>query len=197
MRLWAVVIATAVLFGSGGPALGYDPADEFRRGTVVITPQIGGGINNNLVGYRRITIIPQVNGTVRLSRLPLDPVGEGFWRGALETGIEPWLQYYPRQKAGAEGLKLVLRYHFLRASPLLPYVEALAGVGTTSLDVREINSDHTFVLEAGVGLSYFVTRGLALTAGYRFQHLSNAGTSRPNRGLNFDTGVFGVSFFFH
>ena len=197
MRLWGGVVATLVLLGAASPALGSSPADEFRRGTVVITPQIGGGINNNLVGYRRITIIPQVNGTVRLSRLPLDPVGEGFWRGALETGIEPWLQYYPRQNAGAEGLKLVLRYHFLRASPLLPYVEALAGVGATSLNVQENDSNHIVVLEAGVGLSYFVTRGLALTAGYRFQHLSNAGTSRPNRGLNFDTGVLGVSFFFH
>ena len=36
-----------------------------------------------------------------------------------------------------------------------------------------------------------------LNAGYRLQHFSNGNTSRPNRGYNANTGVVGVSFFFH
>jgi hypothetical protein len=45
-------------------------------------------------------------------------------------------------------------------------------------------------------LSSFVADMVALTAGYRFQHISNGHTSRPNRGFNSDSGVVGVSFYF-
>lgn len=60
----------------------------------------------------------------------------------------------------------------------------------------EIDSTFTFVAEAGVGLSYFVTDTVALNAGYRFQHISNGNTSSPNRGFNSNSGVVGVSFHF-
>jgi opacity protein-like surface antigen len=60
----------------------------------------------------------------------------------------------------------------------------------------EIRSTLNFVLEAGVGLSYFLTDNLALTAGYRFQHVSNGGTSNPKIGFESDTGTLGVSYFF-
>lgn len=88
-------------------------------------------------------------------------------------------------------------YHFLGASPIFPYVEFSAGIAATSLNIREIESDFAFVVEAGVGLSYFVGESVALTVGYRFQHISNGGIESPNRGINSDTGVAGVSLFFH
>ncbi len=50
----------------------------------------------------------------------------------------------------------------------MPYLEVTAGVGGSNLRVMEIRSTLNFVLEAGVGLSYFLTDDLALTAGYRF-----------------------------
>ena len=196
MRSQSVAVAAMLILGLAGAACGYDPVEEFKRGTIVVTPQIGGGINNNVEGHERITIIPQVNATVRVSLLPLDPTGQGVWRGSLETGLEPWLQYYPRQQATAEGLKLAARYHFLGASPFFPYAELLAGAGATSLKVREVRSSNAFVLEGGLGLSYFVDEGVALTAGYRFQHISNGNTEGPNRGFNSDTAVMGVSIFF-
>ena len=62
--------------------------------------------------------------------------------------------------------------------------------------MREIDSTFTFVVEAGVGLSYFVTDNVALNAGYRFQHISNGHTSNPNRGFNSDSGVVGASYYF-
>ena len=78
----------------------------------------------------------------------------------------------------------------------MPYLEGTAGAGGTSLNVPEIDSTFTFVLEAGAGLSYFVTDSLAVNAGYRYQHISNGHTSTPNRGFNSDSGVVGVSFYF-
>jgi len=50
--------------------------------------------------------------------------------------------------------------------------------------------------EAGAGVSYFVADTVALNAGYRFQHISNGHTSRPNRGFDSDSGTGDVSFYF-
>jgi hypothetical protein len=39
------------------------------------------------------------------------------------------------------------------------------------------------------------SRRTALYAGYRWEHISNGNISDPNRGLDNNSGVFGVSFF--
>ncbi len=192
------LLALLALSSWAVPAAAADPAEEFARGTKIISIQVGGGAQNNVENHGRLSDISFVNLTPRLSFLPLDPVGSGFFKGSVETGLEPWFQYYLEpETATAEGLKAAVRYHFLSASPIFPYAEVTAGAGGTSLKVLEIRSSFTFVLEAGAGLSYFVTPGVALTGGYRFQHISNGNISRPNRGFNSDTGTVGVSFFFH
>ena len=181
-----------------GVAAAADPAEEFKRGTKIFSLQFGGGVQNNVEGHQTISEISFVNLAPRFSVLPLEPIGSGFFKGSLETGLEPWLQYYLEPStATAEGLKVALRYHFLGASPIFPYVEVTAGAGGTSLNVPEKRSDFTFVLEAGIGLGYFLTDGVQLTGGYRFQHISNGNIEKPNRGFNSDAGVLGVSFFFH
>lgn len=196
MSRWAA--ALALLLCWAGWAAGADPAEEFRRGSKIFSLQAGGGAQNNVEGHGRLSDISFVTLVPRVSVLPLDPLGEGALRGALETGLEPWLQYYLEPAtATAEGLKVALRYHFLGASPVFPYVEVTGGMGGTSLNVSEIRSNFTFVLEAGAGLGVFVAEGVALTAGYRFQHISNGNIESPNRGFNSDTGILGVSFFFH
>ena len=191
---WALV---ALLSWVGAAAAG-DPAEEFSRGTKIIGLQFGGGVQNNVENHGRISGISFVNVEPRFSLLPLDPIGSGFLKGSLETGIEPFFQYYlTPEQATAEGMKATLKYHFLSASPIFPYAEVTAGAAGTSLKVLEIRSSFTFILEAGAGVGYFLTDGVALNLGYRFQHVSNGNTSRPNRGFNSDSGVLGVSFFFH
>lgn len=194
--------ALAALLCWAGTAAAADPAEEFKRGAKVFSLQAGGGAENNVEGHRTVLGEPRsdisfVNLVPRLSVLPLDPIGSGFIRGSLETGLEPWLQYYLEpDNAYAAGFKVALRYHFLGASPIFPYLEVTGGMGGTSLNVPEIRSDFTFVLEAGIGLGYFLTDGMQLTAGYRFQHISNGNIEAPNRGFNSNAGILGVSFFF-
>jgi lipid A 3-O-deacylase len=52
------------------------------------------------------------------------------------------------------------------------------------------------VLTGGVGVSWFLTPQLAANAGYRFHHISNAGTAFPNLGLNASLPFGGFSFYF-
>jgi len=198
LRTWGVVGALLLLGVVPGAGAAFDADAEFAEGTTILGLQIGGGVQNNVERHGFISGISFLNFTPRLSYLPFEPFGSGWLRSALEPGLEGWFQYYlVPQVATAEGLKVALRYHFIGLGPLLPYVEGTAGAGGTNLDVREIRSQFTFVLEAGAGVSYFVTPGVAINLGYRFQHISNGNTSKPNRGFNSDTGVLGVSFHFH
>ena len=138
-----------------------------------------------------------MNVSPRVSYLLFSPFGSGFLRSAFEPGVEGWFQYYLSPKeATAEGLKLAMRYHLIGFGRLVPYLEVNGGAGGTNLRVKEIDSTFTFVLEAGAGVSYFITDTVALDAGYRFQHISNGHASSPNRGFNSDTGIGGVSFHF-
>jgi opacity protein-like surface antigen len=179
------------------PAVAFDPEATFARGTTVLGLQVGGGAANNVEGHRRVSDISFITETPRLSYLFFSPFGSGLLRSAFEPGLEGWFQQYlSPHSATAQGLKVTGRYHFIGLGRFVPYLEGTAGAGGTSLRVPEIDSTFTFVLEAGAGLSYFVTDALALNAGYRFQHISNGHISDPNRGFNSDSGVVGVSFYF-
>ena len=179
------------------PAPAYDPEVAFAKGTTVFGLQVGGGAANNLEGHRTVSDISFLTVTPRVSHLFFAPFGSGFLRSAVEPGIEGWFQYYlSPHEATAQGVKLAMRYHLIGFGRLVPYLEGTAGVGGTSLRVQEIDSTFTFVLEAGVGVSYFITDIVALNAGYRFQHISNGHTSDLNRGFNSHSGIGGVSFFF-
>lgn len=193
---WMGVAALAVL-SLVRPAAAFDPDATFARGTTIFGLQLGGGAANNVEGHPRVSDISFVNETPRVSYLFFPPFGSGLLRSAFEPGLEGWFQQYlSPHSATAEGLKVTGRYHLIGFGRFVPYLEGTAGAGGTSLKVPEIDSTFTFVLEAGAGLSYFVTDSLAVNAGYRFQHISNGHTSNPNRGFNSDSGVVGVSFYF-
>jgi hypothetical protein len=192
----AAVVMLAVL-ALVCPAAGFDPEATFAKGTTIFGLQVGGGVANNIEGHRTLSDISFLNATPRVSYLLFSPFGSGLLRSALEPGVEGWFQYYlSPNEATADGLKLAMRYHLIGFGRLVPYFEVTAGAGGTSLRVKEIDSAFTFVLEAGGGLSCFITDTVALNAGYRFQHISNGHTSSPNRGFNSDTGIGGVSFYF-
>ena len=133
----------------------------------------------------------------RLTYVPFDPIGSGWLHGTLEVGAEGWLQFFREPvETAAEGLKAVARYDFLGFGRLVPYAEVLLGAGYTNFRPWDNPASFTFVLEGGVGARDMITPSMAITGGYRVQHLSNAGLGRRNRGHNYDGGVAGVSIFF-
>ena len=192
-----VGVATLAMLSLVQPAAAFDPEATFARGTTIFGLQVGGGAANNIEGHRHVSDISFITETPRLSYLFFNPFGSGLLRSAFEPGLEGWFQQYlSPHSATAQGLKVTGRYHFIGFGRFVPYLEVTGGAGGTSLRVPEIDSTFTFVVEAGAGLSYFVTDKLALNAGYRFQHISNGHTSTPNRGFESDSGVVGVSFYF-
>ena len=190
-------LAVLLVLLTTSAALAFDPEQTFRQGSFVVSPEAGYGRQFNLEDKRVFSDVEFVNVGVRFGWLPFSPVGPGPLHGAFEVGLEPLYQRYlePRDAFFA-GLGLTGRYHFLSLGRFVPYAEAAAFAGGTDLKIREIRSDFTFLLWAGAGASFFVTDRTALYGGYRYEHLSNGNTERPNRGFEAHTGVAGVSFFF-
>jgi hypothetical protein len=77
----------------------------------------------------------------------------------------------------------------------VPYVSIGAGFGWTNLVLlEEVDRRFNFLLQAGLGMRREFSKGQALTFEARLCHLSNAGTQRPNLGLNSLVLLTGFSF---
>lgn len=197
-RRWPVTVVTllVVVAGAAGTGAAFDAGESFAKGTRIVSLQMGGGAQADIESYYSGITFLEV--TPRLSYLPFEPFGSGWYRTALEPGVEGWFEYYLGPKrAAAGGLKAALRWHALGFGRIVPYLELTAGAGGTGLRLPESQSTFTFILEGGVGAAVFLTPDLAITAGYRIQHLSNGNTSKPNRGFEANVGVIGLSFFSH
>ena len=193
--LCSVVVLLAVL-GTLDRGHAFDADAAFPRGGHVLSLEGGYGEQFELVD-RTITGFDFFNAGVRLGFLPWGVVGAGPFKGAFEIGVEAFYQrFIDPERAYFAGLGAVARYHFVPLGRLVPYVELAAAPGATDLSVREQRTDVVFLLFGGAGASYFITERAALYAGYRFQHISNAGTDKPNQGINSHTGVAGLSIFF-
>jgi lipid A 3-O-deacylase len=192
-REWLLLVALALL---AGPALAAPPM--FTHGSFQAGLRLSGGIQNHLPpNHSFYSGLEFRSWAPYVSVFPRPPMGDGPLYGIPEVGLEIMLQRYERPEEHrlkmAHGARGVARYHFLAFGDFVPYLEATVGWAVTDLRVREIRSSFTFVLEAGVGISREITGGLVVSLGYRFHHLSNAGLERPNRGINADAVVVGLS----
>lgn len=128
-----------------------------------------------------------------------DPIGESWYRGQISLGAEMvYLEFREPIVTHGVGFTPRIKYTFVALGRLRPYLEFTGGPFWTDLGgrIREQANEFNFVLSGGVGLSWFITGQLAVNAGYRFHHISNAGTAFPNLGLNESLPFGGFSFYF-
>jgi Lipid A 3-O-deacylase (PagL) len=91
---------------------------------------------------------------------------------------------------------LGFKINFGQQSWIKPFLAASVGFLYFEKDVPLPNSSQfNFTPEVGLGVHWFVTPANAVTVGYRFHHISNAGTHRRNPGLDLNLIYAGYSFF--
>ena len=126
-----------------------------------------------------------------------DPIGTGWYEGQLAIGAE-LLAFGTYEPVTAYGVAVTpkLVYTFTMLHRLRPYVEGGGGPIWTDLGGRvpEQPGQFNFAVWGGAGCFWFVTSKWAIQAGYRFVHISNAGTQSPNSGLNFGMPFIGFSY---
>jgi lipid A 3-O-deacylase len=128
-----------------------------------------------------------------------DPIGGSWYRSQVSLGAEMvYIQFQEPFVTHGVGFTPKIKYTFVAHNRIRPYAEFAGGPFWTDLTgkIPEESGQFNFVLSAGFGVSYFLTDQAALNIGYRFQHISNAGTQYPNIGLNASLPYGGFSFYF-
>ena len=124
--------------------------------------------------------------------------GEGHWyQGNWELRLELFggSQFWPQQD-WVVGLTPHIRYDFAVGTRLVPFFEIGGGVSGTGIGAPDLSGTFEFNLQGGPGVDWFLEKDLALTVEARYLHLSCAGLTSPNLGLNTVVGFVGVTYFF-
>lgn len=186
-RHWKRVAATALLLAlAPGAAAAQTPRLAAGNWTRSLTAGWGHGWPHGIPGYGK------TESPIRF--VAFHPQLGRFVTDHLEIYGEGTLLLYDRPAANiSAGLAgLGGRYHLWRDRPWTPYVVGIAGLLWTSLDVPEIDRAFNFQLVYGVGIRTIPPRGPGLILEFRNHHISNAGTSGENLGLNAATVLAGV-----
>ncbi len=188
---WLVgaLIGAQALAGPGAAA------ERLRSGTKDVTLSGGYSLSHDRSGVERVEgfhLLPHFGYVLS------DERGPGWIRGNLELLAEPTLIHFRSDSASATGVGLLglARWIFGAGSTVRPYIEVGGGVLGGQLEFRQTDCNVNYVFEAGPGLLIFVSEATAVTAGYRYQHLSNGGRCDRNLGLNSSVLILGISHFF-
>jgi hypothetical protein len=77
-----------------------------------------------------------------------------------------------------------------------PYIKLAAGMLYMSQHTYEQGTQFNFIEYGGAGMHWFFKENIALTAEYRFRHLSNCDIDEPNGGINTSFGLVGIYYKF-
>jgi len=156
----------------------------------------GYGITHKFFGATR-TQVQTWDNIARFGYFLSDEVARGTWcQGRHELLIElPYHMGVDHNAKSMVGGYLLGSWKFTGLHEFAPYVFAGGGVLFVDLGLPTMGSKLNFSYQGGCGLQYFVKPDLALTAEYRYHHISNAGTATPNEPLNSSKILFGVSYY--
>lgn len=117
-----------------------------------------------------------------------------------QFAVEPFLNTAFSPNSNIEtGANFLLRLGYRLFDRVSAYVECGLGFIYMTQHTREQSTQYNFTPQAGGGLYFFLNkqRSLALNVGYRRRHLSNASFKQPNKGINTDMALIGISWFFN
>jgi hypothetical protein len=142
-----------------------------------------------------------INAGVRLGKVLTDDLGGSFLRGNFEWSADLMPIYYVRQPVPAKNAygeafnPVNLKWNFTSSARTVPFLELGGGVLFTNHTVPVKTSHVNFLTHATLGFQFFNNDRRALTANILFQHISNAGLSEPNPGINTVQFQLGVNWF--
>jgi hypothetical protein len=115
------------------------------------------------------------------------PHGPGFLRGRFECAVDAvpvFMLFQPASTAyGAALNPFVSKWNFDTHSRIVPYMELSGGALFTNIQVPPGGSRVNFTSAGAVGI-HFLGEKFNWSADLRFMHISNAGISSVNPGIN-------------
>jgi len=154
-----------------------------ERGATELQVWTAGG--HSVAGGRGSTGIWDVG--LRYGWVLTDAHGPGFLKGRFEYALDAvplYLIFQPANTAYGAGLNPAnLKWNFAKRGRFAPYIELGGGVLFTTHDVPSRTSTVNFTPSTAFG-THFLGERLAWTLEARYLHISNAGLSRFNSGIN-------------
>ena len=118
-------------------------------------------------------------------------------RGLVTAFIEPQVNPVIGPDDDIEaGIGIGLQYQYPVTTFFFLYVNASTGPYYISVDTADQADGLIFGNHIGAGAYFSVNKNIAVNAGYRFRHMSNANTHEPNGGIDSHFGVIGISWFY-
>jgi hypothetical protein len=123
---------------------------------------------------------------VRYGWILTGPHGPGFLSGRFEyvlEGVPAFVVFQPRDTAFGAGVNPVgLKWIFATRSDVAPYLELSGGTLFTNHEVPSGTSQVNFTSGAAFGVHILGKHAWSIEA--RYMHISNAGLTSPNPGVN-------------
>jgi lipid A 3-O-deacylase len=185
-----------LLFVATKPAAAGSPP-PFPVATGEFSFQLGYGITHRGFGETR-TQVETIDLIGRYGYFLSDELGSGWYRGQFEHVLELPLHVVFDPKGGfMTGGNVLAKWDFtgVKDRRLIPYLFAGGGVLYVDLGLKTMGSQLNFSYGGGTGIQYLLRDDLALSAEYRYHHISNASTAEPNEPLNSSKILFGISYF--
>jgi len=156
----------------------------------------GYGITHKYFGATR-TQVQTWDAIARYGHFLSDEIGKGSWyQGRHQLLVEvPYHMALDHNARSMVGGYLLGSWKFTAVKDFAPYVFAGGGVLYVDLGLPSMGTKLDFCYQGGTGLQYFIRPDVALTAEYRYHHISNAGTANPNEPLNSSKFLLGVSLY--
>jgi lipid A 3-O-deacylase len=127
------------------------------------------------------------------------PHGPGFLKGRFEYAVDavPVFMVFQRHNTayGAGFSPLALKWDFAARGQIEPYFELNGGTLFTNHQVPTGTSDVNFTSAAALGMHVLGDKH-AFSVEVRYMHISNAGLSSPNPGINTVQVRLGIGKFF-
>jgi hypothetical protein len=142
-----------------------------------------------------------MNAGVRLGKILTDDHLGGFLHGNFEWSADLMPIYYIWQPAPAQNAYAAafnpanLKWNFTSSARAVPYLELGGGVLFSNHAVPLNTSHVNFLTHATLGFQFFNNDRRAFTAGVRYEHISNAGLTVPNPGVNTVQFQLGMNWF--
>ncbi|MDG2307135.1 MAG: acyloxyacyl hydrolase [Candidatus Binatia bacterium] len=163
---------------SGGFGFGFVRAPAYRGGetddvnAIALFPQIGYRVTDRLGG-------------------------DGWYAGSFEVLLEGNLLWETHPHSGfGGGAGLLLRYDLLSVPYVIPFGEIGGGMLDLDFGLDDQADGFNFSLHGGAGVRYFITPNWSASLACRWQHISNAGTTLPNDGIDMIQPLLGLSYVF-
>jgi Lipid A 3-O-deacylase (PagL) len=189
----------AVLLGIGTQPANVSSGEErFRFGTTELNIAGGYSVSHTTVDTEAGQVVHSFQALPHFGVFLTDEHGPSWLRGNFELLAEPTIVTFRAKpdSATAVGFATLGRWVLGAGWVVRPYFEFGLGILSGQFDIRQTNCDVNFIIEGGPGALWLVSERVAITAGYRVQHISNASRCDQNLGINSSLFMLGVSYFF-